>query len=374
MSEINKAVIFGAGQNGAGFVGRNLSSNGYELVFLDVSQDALDYVAGMYEVNVASLDELRSLTIHGTRGILLEEANLEAIAQEIAGSDLVVTAVGKKHLGKTIPYLGAGLERFLGKSNGTKNIIFAENHPTAAAEIREGLGNLFPEAGSRVGLVNSVVHVMGRRDADGSFVSEDYTSSDFPVDKDAFKGEMPRLTMLPYSPFEQMEHRKLYLHNLMHFAVGLLASKKGYTTVADTAQDAEVREFAVEVTSATIEALSMAYRGSGESFSKQALTDHRNSIYQRAANPHLGDTVARLIADPARYLSKGDRVVGAGIFCLNYGVDATPIARVAAMGFALPQFAEEIQRDGIAAVIYNCTGLRSTGFESMIKREYQSLS
>jgi len=366
-----KALIFGAGQNGAGFVGRNLAQNGYGLVFADPSQEALDYVGGSYQVTVVSLSGLETVTINGARGILLSEQNRKDIAQEIAESEAIVTAVGRDYLAGTVSYLKAGLEKFLAGYSGTKNIIFVENHPTATEEVREGLGNLFPDADQRIGLVNSVVHVMGRRDTDGIIVSEKYSEGDFIVDKDAFRGRIPRIAMMPYSPFTHMEDRKLFVHNLGHQVIGLLARENRYKTVHEASKDGIVWGFLRVVTNATCEALHRAYKTGY--FTREELMEHRDKIFQRAANIYLGDTTERLVKDPVRKLRYDDRIIGAARLCLSYSVDPAPIAMVAAMTFALPHFRDEIQREGITAVIRKYTGLKANGFENMIVEAYSRL-
>ncbi len=89
-----KAVHFGAGNIGRGFVGLLLHEGGYDLVFSDVSA-AL----------VAAINDASSYTVHevGEGGVDKQVTNFraidssvdaEALVDEIATADVVTTAVG----------------------------------------------------------------------------------------------------------------------------------------------------------------------------------------------------------------------------------------------------------------------------------------
>ena len=51
---------------------------------------------------------------------------------------------------------------------------------------------------------------------------------------------------------------------------------------------------------------------------------------RRFANKALGDTVARVAADPLRKLRPQDRLVGAATLCVRHGIRPTALAKVIA--------------------------------------------
>ncbi|EED6225683.1 mannitol-1-phosphate 5-dehydrogenase, partial [Salmonella enterica subsp. enterica serovar Haifa] len=106
-----KAVHFGAGNIGRGFVGLLLHEGGYELVFSDVA-DAL----------VDAIDAAESYTVHeagpgGTDHVvtgfraLNSRTDPDAVAAEVATADVVTTAVGPTVLRFVAPSIVAGLAR-----------------------------------------------------------------------------------------------------------------------------------------------------------------------------------------------------------------------------------------------------------------------
>ena len=384
---MQKAFIFGAGANGA-FLARVAREAGYELVFGDVSQKALNYVLqpGEYKVDVVHLDKpTETITIDNVvKAYLISEDNRFNIAKEIAESDLVFTAVGKDNLDSIIPYLEAGLNLFLTGYSGTKNIILGENLIGAGEIVREKLDVLFQqypiEAEERIGIANSAIHIMSKRDQKtGRIVSEAYTNEDLIVDKDAFRGNLPNLTMLPYTPFARMERRKLYGHNLLHMALGMSAHRKGIKSVDEAAVDPEIRDFAMAVTYASFLALSKEYgKDDPYYFDAVKLLVHRDIVYKRATSPYLADDVDRLIRNPSSKLKKNDRVIGPALLCLKYGIDVSPIAKLAAMTLQLGDFGTDIWLSGIESTIIGYTGLDSANNKdkelvSRIKKEYENL-
>ena len=106
-----KAVHFGAGNIGRGFVGLLLHEGGYELVFSDVAGALVD-----------AIDAAESYTVHeagpgGTDHVvtgfraLNSRTDPDAVAAEVATADVVTTAVGPTVLRFVAPSIVAGLAR-----------------------------------------------------------------------------------------------------------------------------------------------------------------------------------------------------------------------------------------------------------------------
>ena len=85
----------------------------------------------------------------------------------------------------------------------------------------------------------------------------------------------------------------------------------------------------------------------------------------RFANRALGDTVARVAADPLRKLHPQDRLVGAATLCLKHSILPTALARVVQAAFHYDDPADpgalelqvRRQRDGDDATLEAVTGI-----------------
>ena len=63
-----------------------------------------------------------------------------------------------------------------------------------------------------------------------------------PVDKAAFKGEIPDIPRLvPFEPFAYYIKRKLYLHNMAHAICAYLGTYAAQTLISEAIDQAEIR-------------------------------------------------------------------------------------------------------------------------------------
>ncbi len=104
-----KAVHFGAGNIGRGFVGLILHEAGYEVVFADVNAELIGHLASADSYRVTEVGpHARDWTVTGFRAID-SAADGEALIAEIATADVVTTAVGPNILRFVAPAIAAGL-------------------------------------------------------------------------------------------------------------------------------------------------------------------------------------------------------------------------------------------------------------------------
>jgi mannitol-1-phosphate 5-dehydrogenase len=100
-----KAVHFGAGNIGRGFVGLLLHEAGYEVVFADVAGDLITELAAAGSYQVHEVGEHPTVrTVENFRALNSGSQEAEVIA-EIATADLVTTAVGPHILKFVAPVL-----------------------------------------------------------------------------------------------------------------------------------------------------------------------------------------------------------------------------------------------------------------------------
>lgn len=368
---MKKAIMYGAGNIGRGFIGKVFSDSGYEVCFLDIMQDVIDEMnrRGEYTVRIVSNEGETDTTVRPVRAV---NSTTEQAVQEIADCDIMATAVGVNILPRVAPAIARGVIARMEQSGRPLNIILCENQLEVDVLMRGWLYACFNDeqkkwADENLGLVEPSIGRMvppltpEMRAKDKLLICvEPYC--ELPVDRDAFKGEIPDLVgLVPYSPFEFYIKRKLFLHNGGHALCAYLGNLKGYEYIWQAIADPEIREAARASMLASAHAL-IARFGEGV---RENVESNVDDLLRRFQNRALKDMVARVGADPVRKLRRNDRVVGAALFCLEQGVDPSPIITgiVAALKFdrADDPTAPEIQK-----------ALREQGVEYVMQR-YMSL-
>ena len=122
-----KAVMYGAGNIGRGFIGMLFSASGYEVTFIDVAEKLIDALnrEKTYPVRIVSNEGFEDIDVE--RICSVNGNNTEAAAQAIAEADIMATAVGVNILKYIVPNLAAGIRRRIQAGGSPLNIIICEN-------------------------------------------------------------------------------------------------------------------------------------------------------------------------------------------------------------------------------------------------------
>ena len=124
-----RAVMYGAGNIGRGFIGMLFSASGYEVTFIDVDE------AVVGELQRKKRYPLRYVESSGYEDVWVEPVlavngnDREQTAQVIAECDIMATAVGSRVLSLIVSNIVAGLRKrwTLGDKTRTLNILICEN-------------------------------------------------------------------------------------------------------------------------------------------------------------------------------------------------------------------------------------------------------
>ena len=121
-----RAVQFGAGNIGRGFIGAVLEQAGYHVVYADVNQEVIDLINEKKEYSVLVKDVTcieRRITNISAVNSLSDEA-----IEEIVNADIVTTAVGAVNLVRVAPIIAKGIiARYEISMEHPLNIIACEN-------------------------------------------------------------------------------------------------------------------------------------------------------------------------------------------------------------------------------------------------------
>jgi len=329
-----KAIHFGAGNIGRGFVGLLLHDAGYEVVFADVNASLIDALtaATTYSVHEAG-EESTTRVVDNFRAInsATDEA---ALIQEIATADIVTTAVGPTVLRFVAPVIAAGLAA-RDASLPPLAVMACENAINATDVLAEQVWANVAEGdraaiAARVAFANTAVDRIVPGQADGSGI--DVTVEAFyewVIERGAFNGAVP---VIPGATFVDnlapYIERKLFTVNTGHATVAYLGSVAGVTKISDALLVPEVLDGARRVLEET-SALLVSKHG----LDADAQRAYREKILVRFKNPALPDTVQRVGRQPLRKLSRHERFIGPAAEIAERGT--RPTALLEAVGAAL---------------------------------------
>lgn len=340
-----KAVMYGGGNIGRGFIGALLSQSGYEVTFIDVAEPVVKALQEnrTYPVRYVATDGYEDAWIQNVTAV--NGNDTEAAATAIAECDIMATAVGARILKFIVPNIVAGLRKRWAMGGKSLNIIICENLMDAN-KVLEGMlkeqltaqeQKLFDET---VGLVEAsigrMVPIQTEEMKDGEPMRVCVERYGFlPVDKAAFKGEIPEIAnMVPFEPFDFYIKRKLYVHNMGHATCAYLGDLLGLAYIYESVAVPEVR---ILVQNAMLESAMALSKKYGASLSDLQL--HITDLLGRFTNAALGDTCQRVGGDPARKLGADDRLIGSATLALEQGIVPAYIAVGA--GAALHRYLRE---------------------------------
>ncbi len=360
---MQKAVIYGAGNIGRGFIGQVFHDSGYEVVFIDINQtiiDALNFRGG-YTLRVVGNDGDSDTFIDNVRGI--DGRDAEAVADAIASADLMATAIGVPILPRIAGNIAAGLKRR--EASGNKqplSILLCENLMHAARHMRDLLtpyleGDLLDRTGLVEVTIGRMVPALPEEmfALDPTLVQVERFCT-LPVDVSKFVGKIPALAHAEYvAPFAICEEKKLYLHNMSHALCAYLGYHKGYTYLWEAAEDEAIRAVARDAMKHTASAIAEAY-----SADEAEMGRFSEELLERYQNRRLGDTIERVAKDPLRKLCPDDRLIGAVNRCRAQGKPYDSILTgVAAALMYLPakELQDALQKQGVLGFLTEHCGL-----------------
>ena len=349
-----KAVHFGAGNIGRGFLGHLYFESGYHTVFVDVAPELVKALnmRGEYPIHIA--DE-RPETIQVRDVSAVHGEDTETVADALAGAVIASTAVGVNNLSRVAPALAAGIEkRFERPDAAPLNVIVCENMIGAEQYLRDETRAYLPHAlhpvlEEQVGFVEASIGRMvpvaqhqGMSDDILAVSVEAYC--ELPVDAAGFRGQIPCVAhMQPRDKFGAYVERKLYVHNAGHAATAYIGHVKGYDFIWEAISDSAIR---AEVEGALAESKAALVARHG--LDPDELQAYIDDLIRRFQNKALGDQVVRVAKDPLRKLGPQDRLIGAANLCLEYGIAPVHLAFAVAAAIEYDQpgdpTAQELQR------------------------------
>ena len=328
-----KAVHFGAGNIGRGFVGLLLHEGGYELVFSDVAGALVDAINAtdsftVHEAGPGGVDRV----VTGYRALNSAE-DPDAVAAEVATADVVTCAVGPTVLRFIAPAIVAGLTR-RDPALGPLKVMACENAIGATdqlrGEIEKATGDDAVELLARAVFANTAVdRIVPAQPAGGGVDVTVEPYFEWAIERGPFGDDLPNIPGAHFvddlGPFIE---RKLFTVNTGHAATAYFGAQAGIDRISDALSDPSIAARVAAALEETSEMLSAVH-----GLDPAELAAYRATILERFRNPELVDTVQRVGRQPLRKLSRHERLIGPAAQAAEHGIPTA--ALVTAVGATL---------------------------------------
>jgi mannitol-1-phosphate 5-dehydrogenase len=320
---MKKAVHFGAGNIGRGFIGLLLFQAGYEITFVDIAPALIDAINRHKGYTVKTMgDKHEEFKVTGIRGLVSSQKN--QVAYAIARADIVTTAVGPGVLEKIASIIAQGLKLKLAKNpKQPLNIIACENMVGASELLKQkALAHLQPQEVSElknsVGFPNAAVdRIVPPQDSSRGLLSvsvEPYF--EWVTDKNAFIPPVPSIPgMKTVDNLKAYVERKIFTLNTGHAISAYLGYRKGYATIEEALEDQQI----YSVVKGAMEE-SGKYLIHHFSFPVKEHEEYVEKTLKRFQNPSLKDEVVRVARQPIRKLGPKDRLIFPAKKALEIGI------------------------------------------------------
>lgn len=316
-----KALHFGAGNIGRGFIGKLLADAGIQLTFADVNQGVLDALNARGEYPVQVVGEQEKVEI--VKGVNAVNSTSDEIMTLVAEVDIVTTAVGPQILERIATSIASGLTKRCDSATPRPlNIIACENMVRGTTQLKGHVLKALPEqyhawVEEHVGFVDSAVDRIVPPSAAGNsdpLAVTVETFSEWIVDKTQFKGDLPSIPGMELTDnLMAFVERKLFTLNTGHAITAYLGQLAGHQTIRDAILDEKIRTIVQGAMEESGAVLIKRY-----DFDAVKHASYIQKILGRFENPYLKDDVERVGRQPLRKLSAGDRLIKPLLGTLEY--------------------------------------------------------
>ena len=319
---MKRALHFGAGNIGRGFIGKIMSEAGYEVIFADVNTQVIDQlnIDKEYEVEVVG-ENSKTDIVKNVSGIMSNDP--EKVKEAGLAVSLITTAVGPNVL-KIIAGSFADIIKAR-KDKGMEeelNIIACENMVKGTTFLKENIYEKLNEsekeyAEKYIGFPDSAVdRIVPPVNAEGKkptyvVVEEFY---EWIVDRNLIKGDLELEGMIKTDNLMAYIERKLFTLNTGHAITAYIGKYKKYKTIDESIKDADIRNIVKGAMGESGEVLIKRY-----GFDREAHFKYIDKIIKRFENIYLKDDVERVGRQPIRKLRKNERLIKPLSGTLEYG-------------------------------------------------------
>lgn len=318
---MRRAVMIGAGATGRGHIGLMLYEHGRQVTFVDKRADLIATLraGGGYAVRLVGP---RPQTVRVEGCAYLHTSETAAVAEAVAGAELVCTSVFDGNLGDVAALLVPGLElRRVAGGRAALHVIGCENMMDSSTTLK---GHVYALAGdemrswleAHVAFPNSMISRIVPQPEAGTvdLVAEDY--NEWTVDAGAMRADLGLPVLEPVRDQAAYLERKLFIHNGGHAVCGYLGFHLGHRYIHEAVGDARV----ARVVGHVLDELGAVVLDKHPFFGAKVIERYKADLAVRGAVAELRDEVLRVVRDPVRKLSARERLAAPALYAAGHGL------------------------------------------------------
>ncbi len=346
-----RLLIIGAGSTGRGQVAQLAYESGWDLSLVDRNEKLIDAIRSAGKFTVVLYDPTgkpRDVVISGYRAFHTGEA--QAVAEEIAAADLIVTSVIATNLPQVAPLLAEGLRRRAQNGRLVVNVIAAENMEHSSTVLRgmtlqgwhgdvvcrhaaTGAPDQHGDKQHRHATLDAVARFPDSMVARVVPIAADPLRldaeefSEWTVDGTVFVGPDPQIKTLELVPNQSARlERKLFIHNTGHATCAYWALRNGCRFVHEGARDPKI-----------IEQVRLAIGESGSAvaaehgFARDTIRAYEENLLGRLPGDAFVDGLDRVCREPLRKIGPQERLIGPINLCVKHGLPMDHLCRAVAV-------------------------------------------
>lgn len=384
-----KAVVFGAGNIGRGFLAERLHESGFAVAFIDTDESKINLInqSREYPVIVVSNNGIREKVVRDVSAIVF--SNTEKVIKSIVEADVILTAVGKNALSAVANSLAKGLvERIKRRPNSDVHVVVVacENVNDNTEYLRTLMSKFLSEEDAKK--VNNLISFpkcvvdrivpnilpSGANQDPLSVAVEEYFQ--LVIDETALKTTMPKIDGVEFSAdLTAILEQKLFTLNMAHAIVGYYGYIKKYSFIHEAMEDENVYQLLLGALGEIESAITTRH----PSINRKHQEVYAQKIISRFQNPYLKDEIVRVARQPKRKLGKEDRLIKPALITLEQGRIPAYLATgiTAALFYNYSEDSQaceimlDIRRKGIEQTLKEVSSL-TTGREMEIARLVKS--
>ncbi len=382
---MKKAVHFGAGKIGRGFIAELLHDSGYEVIFADVTDSLIKSINTKHKYSLFRIDhDYEEKVINNVSAYSsIKEEN--KIITEICDAKILTTSVMASNLPKIAPLIARGLyKRF--EMNKEKLIVMACENAIMGTDI---LKKTIAETNILTMDALEKVAVYPNTAVDRMVFDGNHNGKKGVEISDAYELAIERKKLvnpycMPITGAEYVDNiekyllRKIYIVNCGHAISAYLGQVNGYDIVQDVLHTPDMLKEIKEAMLESAAALERKY-----DFSHEELMNYIDCMMiKRFSMPGITDSIERVGREPIRKLSLNDRILGPAYLCETYGLPNKYLLKGAACALCFKnpddkqavEMQKYITQNGIEAAITKYTGVASNSrMFATILEEYKKI-
>ncbi|RDI41630.1 mannitol-1-phosphate 5-dehydrogenase [Falsibacillus pallidus] len=379
-----RAVHFGAGNIGKGFIGYFLNKTGYEVCFVDVDQKAVDQFNKNNRYLVEILDDARTVESISPVSALNSLTQSEEVIEGIENADIITTSVGVNNLSRIAPVLLEGLRRRIKKNKNKLDIIANENAINASSTLRAEIEKLaapgeMDEILTLVSFPNSSIDRLAlSRECEQDQIAIVEPVYEWVINQtELINPELPLIEGATYvGDLKPYIERKLFVVNMGHATTAYMGYLYNESTIQSALKRPEIEQVVRGAMNEAAQYFIKKYN-----VSQEEMKNYIEKTIIRFKNQNISDNIFRVGRSPIRKLGYHERLVRPMRELSELGLQSENLVLAISAGFIYdnPQDEESvrlqafIREHGIEEAIQHFTGITDDRIISSLKEHYFKL-